>query len=94
MAVSYIVSAAEASVASRCAFQQAEGKVFLTKSYNGVSLSHSQMCHYSISYLPTCEVDLFEVLEILTLKWHYIIYFSHKSTKVICARIESRLKKI
>ena len=38
MAVSYIVSAAEASVASRCAFQQAEGKVILTKICNRVSL--------------------------------------------------------
>ena len=38
MAVSYIVSAAEASVASRCAFQQAEDKIFLTKSCNGISL--------------------------------------------------------
>ena len=29
---------------------------------------------YFISYLLTCEVDLFEVLEIMTQMWRYIIF--------------------
>ena len=37
--------------------------------------THSQIWHYFISYLLTCEVDLFEVLEIMAQMWHYIYQF-------------------
>ena len=34
--------------------------------------SHSRIGHYFFSYLLTCEVDLFEVLDIMAQMWHYI----------------------
>ena len=36
--------------------------------------THSQIWPYFISYLLTCEVDLFEVLDIMAQMWHYIIF--------------------
>ena len=55
--------------------------------------SHSQIWSYFISYLLTCEVDLFEVLEIMAQMWHYIIFLSHKPTKVTSDFIWNYLKK-
>ena len=45
-------------------------------------------------YLLTCEVDFFEVLEIMTQMWHYIIFFSHKPAKVTSDFILNYLKKV
>ena len=42
----------------------------------------------------TCEVDLFEVLEIMAQKWHYIIFLSHKPTKVTSDFNLNNLKKV
>ena len=39
-------------------------------------------------------VDLFEVLEIMAQMWHYIIFSSHKPTKVISDFILNYLKKV
>ena len=58
-----------------------------------VSLAHSQIWPYVISYLLTCEVDFFEVLEIMTQMWHYMIFLSHKPTKVTSGFILNNLKK-
>ena len=33
-------------------------------------------------YLLACEVDLLEVLDVMAQMWHYIIFLSHKTTKV------------
>ena len=38
--------------------------------------THSQIWHYFISYLLTCEVDLFEVLDIMAQMLHYIIFLA------------------
>jgi hypothetical protein len=46
-----------------------------------------------MSYLLSCEVDLFEVLEIMAQMWHYIILFSHKQAKVTSDFIFNYLKK-
>ena len=43
-------------------------------------ISHSRIWHYFISYLLTCDVDIFEVLEIMAQMWQYIFFFSHKPT--------------
>jgi hypothetical protein len=47
-----------------------------------------------ISYLLTCEVDLFEVLEITAQMWHYINFFSHKPAKVTSDFILNYLRKV
>ena len=60
----------------------------------GVAVSHSQIWHYFISYLLICEVDLFEVLEIMAQMWHYIIFFSHKPAKVTSDFILNNFKKV
>ena len=59
-----------------------------------VLVAHSQIWPYFISYLLTCEVDLFEVLEIMAQIWHYITFLSHKPTKVTSYFILNYLKKI
>ena len=56
--------------------------------------SQSQIWHYFISYLLTCEVDLFEVLEIMAQMWHYINFFSHKLVKVTSDFIWNYLEKV
>ena len=56
--------------------------------------THSQILPYFISYLHTCEVDLFEVLDIMTEKWYYILFLSHKPTKVTSDFILNYLKKV
>ena len=58
------------------------------------SNSHSQIWPYFISYLLTCEGDLFEVLEIMAQMWYYIIFLSHKPTKVTSDFIVNYLKKV
>jgi hypothetical protein len=47
-----------------------------------------------MSYLLTCDVDLFEVLEIMAQMWHCIIFFSHKPAKVTLDLILNYLKKV
>jgi hypothetical protein len=59
-----------------------------------IHITHSQIWPYFISYLLTCEVDLFEVLEIMAQMWHYIISLSHKPTKVTSDFILNYLKKV
>ena len=54
--------------------------------------THSQIWHYSISYLLTCEVDLFEILEIMAQMG--LIFFSHKPTKATSDCILNYLKKV
>ena len=56
--------------------------------------THSRIWPYFISYLLTCEVDLFEVIEIMAEMWHYINSFSHKPTKVTSDFILNYLKKV
>ena len=55
--------------------------------------THSRIGHYFFSYLLTCEVDLFEVFEIMAQMWHYIFFLSHKPTKVTSDFILNYLKK-
>ena len=49
---------------------------------DSVAVSHSQMEQYFFSYLLTWEVDLIEILEIMTQMWQYVIFLSLKPTKV------------
>jgi hypothetical protein len=58
------------------------------------SKSHSRIGRHFFSYLLTCEVDLFEVLEIMAQMWHYINLFSHNPTKVTSDFILNYLKKV
>ena len=52
--------------------------------------------HSKIHRNPTsaCEVDLFEVLEIMAQMWRYIIFLSHKPTNVTSDFILNYLKKV
>ena len=61
---------------------------------NYTTVTHSQIWHYFISYLLTCEVDLFEVLDIMAQMWCYIFFFGHKPTKVTSDCILNYLKKL
>ena len=59
------------------------------------AMTHSRIGHYFFSYLLTCEVNLFEVLNIMAQMWQYsIIFVSHKATKVTSGFILNYLKKI
>ena len=52
--------------------------------------THSQIWPYFSSFLLTCEVDLFKVLEILAQMWHYI----NQPTKVTSDFIVNYLKNL
>ena len=56
--------------------------------------AHSRIVHHFFSYLLTCEVDLFEVLDFMAQMWHYINFFSYKPTKVTSDFILNYLKKV
>ena len=51
------------------------------QSIDRVVNTHSQIRHYFFSYLPTCEVYLIEVLEIMAQMLQYIIFFKPESNK-------------
>ena len=55
--------------------------------------THGQIWPYSISYLLTGEVDLFEALKVMAQMCHYIIVLGHKPTKVTSDFILNYLKK-
>ena len=57
-------------------------------------LSHSRLEHYFFSYLPTCEVYLIEVLEIIAQILQYIIFLSLKAVKVSLDFILNYLEKV
>ena len=59
-----------------------------------ILISHSQMEHYSFSYILTWEVDLSEILKIMAQMWQYIIFLSLKPTKVTSDFILYLLKKV
>ena len=73
----------------------AYGRHFITwnRNFGQLRHSHSQIWPYFISYLLTCKVDIFEVLEIMAHMWHYITFLSHKPTKVTSDFIVNYLKK-
>ena len=56
--------------------------------------THGQIWPYSISYLLTGEVDLFEALKVMAQMCHYIIVLGHKPTKVTSDFILNYLKKV
>ena len=56
--------------------------------------THSQIEHYFFSYLLTCKLDIFEVLDIMAQMWHYINFFSYKPTKGTSYFILNYLKKV
>ena len=59
-----------------------------------VSEAHSQMECYFFSYLLTCEVYLFKVLEIMAQILQYINFLSLKSIDVSSDFILNYLKKV
>ena len=55
---------------------------------------HSRLEHYFFSYLPTCEVYLIEVLEIMAQMLQYKIFLILKAIKVSLDFILNYLKKV
>ena len=62
--------------------------------FDKIAPTHSQIEHYSFSYLLTCEVYLIEVLKIMAQMLQYISFSSLKAIKVSSDFILNSLKKV
>ena len=64
---------------SQCWVSLKKKHIFFSNSNNmgfTDAFSQSQIWHYFISYLLTCEVNFFEILELMAQMWHYITFLA------------------
>ena len=73
-------SSSNSTVGDKC--QVGYIQVFLLTENRSIIITHSRIWPYFFSYLPTCEVNLIEVLEIMAQMGPCIILLSLKPTKM------------